>query len=151
MITGFMRDIANQGAKPASQQRSAAPRSHNPDVDNDRPPGRILQDGALKLLPQPIPPREGRAWLVDWQGTRGVLRQVPVRSVGWADEPPMEEIGALLARYHVTASQIKVASQRPSALPLTEVPGVLLSRQLEAARVRPGQAAIIRQIADQRR
>ena len=177
-------------------------------MDNDRPPGRILPDGALKVLPQPIRPREGRAWLVDWQGTLGVLRQVPVpqdglslarlitdltwlhafmtrlaelgfpsprplpafdgqswtttdgsfweiasflpgRSVDWADEPPMEEIGALLARYHVTASQIKVASQRPSALPLTEVPGVLLSRQLEAAGVRPGQAAIIRHIADQ--
>jgi len=177
-------------------------------VDNDRPPGRILRDGALKVLPGVIRPGEGRTWLVDWQGTPGVLRQVPVRqdsmslarlmadvtwlhafmtrlagtgfpsrrplpafdgkswatalglfwevvsflpgwAVGWAREPPMEEIGALLARYHAAATQIGAAGQRPSALPLAEVPGILLSRQLEAASVRPRQAAIIRQLADQ--
>ncbi len=169
---------------------ATAPRVNNPDVDNDRPPGRILRDGALKVLPGVIRPGEGRTWLVDWQGTPGVLRQdsmslarlmadvtwlhafmtrlagtgfpsrrplpafdgkswatalglfwevvsfLPGWAVGWAREPPMEEIGALLARYHAAATQIGAAGQRPSALPLAEVPGILLSRQLEAASVR---------------
>jgi Ser/Thr protein kinase RdoA (MazF antagonist) len=155
-----------------------------------------------------IRPREGRAWLVGWQGTRGVLRQVPLppdslsiarlredvawlhgflarlaglgfssphplpafagkswtttdgalweitsflpgQAVGWADEPPMEEIGALLGRYHATVGHIEMASQRPSALPLAEVPQILLSPQLQAAHVSPERAVILRQLADQ--
>jgi Ser/Thr protein kinase RdoA (MazF antagonist) len=41
-----------------------------------------------------------------------------------------------------------VAGQRPGALPLAEVPQILLSSQLRAAHVRPERAVIIRQLAD---
>jgi Ser/Thr protein kinase RdoA (MazF antagonist) len=156
------------------------------------------------VLPEQIRPREGRAWLVGWQGTRGVLRRLPVplalaadpaedvtwlhgfmtrlagagfpsprplpcfdrmswimaggwlweivsflpgHAVGWAAVPSMEEVGALLGRYHVAVRQIQVTGQRPSALPLAEVPPVLLSHQLEA--IPPERAALIRQLAAQ--
>ncbi len=177
-------------------------------MGDDRPPARLLRDAGLVVLPGEIRPREGRAWLVGWQGTCGVLRRLPVpgrgfsvaavtddvtwlhsflarlaelgfpsprplpsfdgmswtradgvlwevvsflpgQAVGWAAGPPMEEIGALLARYHATVRQIEVTGQRPRALPLADVPGILLSQQLDAARVSPDRAAIIRQLAGQ--
>src|SRR5260370_9052852 len=51
----------------------------------------MLRDAGLVVLPREIRPREGRAWLVDWQGPCGVLRRLPVpaRSVsigGLADD-----------------------------------------------------------------
>lgn len=170
----------------------------------DHPPARFLREAGLIVLPEEIRPREGRAWLVGWQGTRGVLRRLPVpvtlaadlahdvtwlhgfmtrlagagfpsprplpcfdgmswimaggwlweivsflpgHAVGWAAVPPMEEVGALLARYHMAVRQIPVTSQRPAALPLTEVPPVLLSHQLDA--IPPERAAPIRQLAAQ--
>lgn len=163
-----------------------------------------MREAGLVVLPEEIRPREGRAWLVGWQGTRGVLRRLPVpaavaadlaedvtwlheflarlagagfpsprplpcfdgmswifaegslweivsflpgHAVGWAAVPPMEEIGALLGRYHVAVRQIPVTSQRPAALPLAEVPPVLLSHELEA--VPAERAAVIRQLAAQ--
>ena len=172
------------------------------------PPAAILRDAGIAMLPEgmlPVAmrPREGRAWLVDWQGTRAVLRQLPASSasdlqedvcwlhgfltslaalgfcspwplpcfggrswttgadglvyeivsylpgdtVGWAAVPPMEEIGALLGRYHAAARQVRVCGQRPSALPLAEVPGILLSGRLESAGVDPERAAAIRSLA----
>lgn len=156
------------------------------------------------VLPEKIRPREGRAWLVGWHGTRGVLRQRPVplvqeadpardvtwlhgfmtrlaavgfpsprplpcfdgmsciiaqgslweivsflpgHAVGWAALPPMEEIGALLGRYHGAVRQIRVTGQRPAALPLVEVPRVLLSDKLDA--IPAERAALIRQLAAQ--
>jgi len=50
---------------------------------------------------------------------------MPGRPVGWASQSAMEAIGALLARYHAAACQVQVASQRPVALPLRQVPAVL--------------------------
>jgi hypothetical protein len=44
----------------------------------DHPPARFLRKAGLVVLPEEIRPREGRAWLVGWQGTRGVLRRLPV-------------------------------------------------------------------------
>lgn len=171
-----------------------------------RPPDGFLREAGLAALPGQICPREGRAWLVDWRGTRGVLRQLPVpalaesaqpadvawlhafltrlaalgfpspqplscfagrswvmsggrlwevvsylpgHAVGWATEPTMEEIGTLLARYHATARRIPATSQRPGALPLANVPGVLLSGRLEAAYLDPDRAAVIRRHAEQ--
>jgi Ser/Thr protein kinase RdoA (MazF antagonist) len=170
----------------------------------DRPPARFLHEAGLVVLPGEIRPREGRAWLVDWQGTRGVLRRLPVppavaadvaedvtwlhdfmtrlagagfpsprplpcfdgvswivaegwlwelvsflpgHAVGWAALPPMEEIGALLGRYHLASRRIQPASQRPGALPLAAVPPVLLSHKLDA--IPPDRAALIRQLAEQ--
>jgi hypothetical protein len=34
------------------------------------------------VLPGQIRPREGRAWLVRWQGARGILRQLPAAAPG---------------------------------------------------------------------
>lgn len=165
---------------------------------------RIVSGAGLKLLSGEVRPREGRAWLVDWQGTCGVLRQqlvplvsgtvlahevawlhgfltrlaglgfasprplrcldgkswtmtdgllweivsfLPGHAVGWSAVPPMEEIGALLGRYHATARQIEVTSQRPDALPLADVPAVLLSRKLDVVPLE--QRTIIRKLAAQ--
>ena len=165
---------------------------------------RILSDAGLELLPGQVRPREGRAWLVGWQGTRGVLRQLPVpavpgtvlaqdvawlhgfltrlaglgfpsprplrcfagmswtvadgllweivsflpgHTIGWSAIPPMEEVGALLGRYHATVRQIQMTSQRPDALPLADVPAILLSRRLDVV---PRQdRAVIRELAAQ--
>jgi homoserine kinase type II len=169
-------------------------------VDRAQPPGWLLADAGLELLPGDVRPREGRAWLADCGGTRVVLRQqaapaladdvswlhafltllaglgfpsprpvpcfagrswtvaggmlwevvsfLPGWVAGWSAEPSMEEIGALLARYHATVRQIAVTSQRPTALPLAEVPPVLLTGQLEAARLDPDRTAVIRREAE---
>ena len=49
--------------------------------------------------------------------TDGLLWEVvsflPGHTIGWAAVPPMEEIGALLGRYHATVRQIGVT--RPAA------------------------------------
>ncbi len=58
----------------------------------------------------------------------------------------MEEIGARLARYHPTAEQIRMPGQRPFALPLADVPGVLLSA-LDTADIDAHHSAVIRQHA----
>jgi Ser/Thr protein kinase RdoA (MazF antagonist) len=175
-------------------------------VEYADPPGWLLNDAGLAVMPEEIHPREGRAWLVRWQGTRGILRQLPAavpsapagqltadlawlhaflarlaglgfpsprplpcfggrswtmtgrtlweavsflpgHAISWAGQPPMEDIGALLARYHAAARRIGVTSQRPAALPLADVPGILLSRQFDATRISPDQAALIRRQA----
>jgi homoserine kinase type II len=164
----------------------------------------LLREADLVVLPGQIRPRDGRAWLAGWQGTRGVLRRLPApapaaadlaedvtwlhgflarlagagfpsprplpcfdggswtlaggwlweivsflpgHAVRWAAVPPMEEIGALLGRYHLAARQIPVTSQRPAALPMAEVPPVLLSHPLDA--IPAERAAVIRQLAAQ--
>ncbi len=176
-------------------------------MNPDQPPDGLLHDAGLVVLPGQIRPREGRAWLVDWRGTRAVLRCVavptpgatgaaltadvawlhaflvrladlgfcsprplpcwagrswaitgglrweivsylPGQAVGWAAQPAMEEIGALLGRYHSAARRIKVTSQRPGALPLVDVPPILLSRQLDAVHLDADRAAAIRYQAE---
>jgi Ser/Thr protein kinase RdoA (MazF antagonist) len=177
-------------------------------MDQAKPRSEFLHDAGLLILPGQIRPRQGRAWLVDWQGTRGVLRRtavpgpaarvteaaadaawlhaflgrlaelgfpsprplpcfggrswmvsggmlweavsyLPGRSAGWAAEPSMEEIGALLAHYHNAARRIEMTGQRPGALPLADVPAVLLSgRLLEAARLSPDLTGLIRRLAE---
>jgi Ser/Thr protein kinase RdoA (MazF antagonist) len=69
--------------------------------------------------------------------------------VGWADVPPIEEVGALLASYHAAAMRIAVTRQRPGALPLAEVPKILLSEQDQLAVAGRERAVIIRQLAEQ--
>lgn len=170
----------------------------------DHPPARFLREAGLVVLPEKIRPREGRAWLVGWQGNHGVLRRLPVsaavaanlaedmtwlhgfmtrlaeagfpsprplpcfdgmswiteagslseivsllpgQAVGWAAVPPMEEIGALLGRYHVAVRQMQMTAQRPAALPLADVPRILLSQRLDV--IPPERAASIRQLAGQ--
>jgi Ser/Thr protein kinase RdoA (MazF antagonist) len=175
-------------------------------VDPNRLPGTLLRDAGLVVLPGQIRPREGRAWLVDWRGTRAVLRHAPTpalgttaasiaevawvhaflarlaelgfcsprplpcwagrswtitgdllweivsylpgQAVGWAAQPPMEEIGALLARYHTVVRRMPTPAQRPGALPLADVSPILLSPQLDAAHVGADRAAAIRHQAE---
>ena len=73
---------------------------------------------------------------------------LPGSAVGWSPRPPIDEIGALAARYHATAEQIRMSGQRPSALPLAEVPGVMLSA-LRSAGIDAHHSALIRQHAEQ--
>jgi Ser/Thr protein kinase RdoA (MazF antagonist) len=60
----------------------------------------------------------------------------------------MEDIGALLARYHAAARRIDMTGQRPTALPLADVARILLSRQLDAAHIGADRAALIRRQAE---
>jgi Ser/Thr protein kinase RdoA (MazF antagonist) len=98
--------------------------------------------------PRPLPCFGARSWTA----RPGVLWEavsfLPGQAVGWAAEPPMEEIGALLARYHAAARRVTVVGQRPGALALADVPAVLLSPQTEAAHVGPDRTAMIRREAE---
>jgi Ser/Thr protein kinase RdoA (MazF antagonist) len=96
--------------------------------------------------PQPLPALAGNSWTI----ADGVLWELvsflPGSAVGWSPQPPMEEIGALLARYHDATDQIRIPGQRPSALPLAEVPGLLLF-PYDSARIAAHHSAAIRQHA----
>jgi Ser/Thr protein kinase RdoA (MazF antagonist) len=98
--------------------------------------------------PEPLPCFDGASWAAGPGAVWEVVSFLPGQVVGWAAEPPLEEIGALLARYHAAARQVGVAAQCPGALPLADVPAVLLSPQLEAAHVDPDRAAAIRHQAE---
>ena len=76
-----------------------------------------------------------------------IVSFLPGHTIGWSAVPPMEEVGALLGRYHATVRQIEVTSQRPDALPLTDVPTVLLSRKLDVIPLE--ERPVIRQLAAQ--
>jgi len=99
--------------------------------------------------PRPLPAFAGTSWTTAGGTLCETISFLPGRAVGWADEPPMEEIGALLGRYHAAAGQIEMAGQRPGAVPLADVPEILLSRQLQAAGVSQERAVMIRQLAGQ--
>jgi Phosphotransferase enzyme family len=91
--------------------------------------------------PRPLACFDGRSWAAGRGAVWELVSFLPGQAVGWAAEPPMEDIGALLARYHAAARRVNVAGQRPGALPLADVPAVLLSPELEIAkRVRAGRA-----------
>ncbi|HXW43561.1 MAG TPA: phosphotransferase [Streptosporangiaceae bacterium] len=97
--------------------------------------------------PVPLPAFAGTSWTVSSGSLWTLVTFLPGQVVGWAPAPPMAEIGALLARYHAAASTITPAGQRPSALPLADVPAILQSGQLAAAGVPASQAALIRTLA----
>jgi len=103
--------------------------------------------GAGFPSPRPLPCFDGMSWIMAGGWLWEIVSFIPGHAVGWAAVPPMEEIGALLGRYHMAVRQIPVTSQRPAALPLAEVPPVLLSHQLDA--IPPERAAPIRQLAAQ--
>jgi Ser/Thr protein kinase RdoA (MazF antagonist) len=97
--------------------------------------------------PRPLPCFGGMSWTADGDAFWQVVSYVPGHAVGWEAAPPMEEIGALLGRYHAAARQVDVSSQRPTALPLGQVPAVLLSHKMD--KVPPDRASVIRQLAAQ--
>jgi len=93
--------------------------------------------------PTPLPAFGQRSWAVTGTAFWEVVSFLPGQAVGWASRPPMNAIGALLARYHATACQEHVASQRPIALPLAQVPGVLASARLPQR----DQTSLVRRLA----
>jgi Ser/Thr protein kinase RdoA (MazF antagonist) len=103
--------------------------------------------GAGFPSPRPLPCFDGMSWIIAGGWLWEIVSFLPGHAVGWAAVPPMEEIGALLGRYHVAVRQIQVTSQRPATLPLAEVPRILLSHELDA--IPPERAAPIRQLAAQ--
>jgi hypothetical protein len=106
-------------------------------------PHQLLRDARRRSCPARSAP--GR------DGDRGRLAGNPSRPAlgprrAWSPRPPTDEIGALLARYHATAEQIRMPGQRPSALPPAEAPAVLLSA-LDSAGIDAHHSAVIRQHA----
>ncbi len=98
--------------------------------------------------PQPLPAFAGNSWTVADGLLWELVSFLPGSAVGWSPRPPMDKIGALLARYHATAEQIRMPGQRPSALPLAQVPGLLMSA-LDTAGVAGHHSTVIRKHADQ--
>jgi Ser/Thr protein kinase RdoA (MazF antagonist) len=105
-------------------------------------------DGQDFGAPQPLPAFSGQSWTVTASGTWELVSYLPGEVIGSASQPPMEAIGALLARYHQAAFQAHPAGQRPIAFPLTQVPAVLASASTHAGAER-GQIRMIRQLADE--
>jgi hypothetical protein len=98
--------------------------------------------------PAPLPAFAGSSWAVAGGQLWQVVSFIPGEVVGWDGEPGLHEIGALLGRFHLAARQIGVAGQRPAALPLADVPPILLSPQLEAAGVGAERASAVRTQAE---
>jgi len=103
-------------------------------------------DGQGFPAPRPLPAFGGRSWTVTRAGTWELISYLPGDAVGCAPQPPMEAIGALLARYHTAAFQVQPASQRPTALPLARVPAMLASAGIHA-HGEDGQIRLIRHLA----
>ncbi len=99
--------------------------------------------------PRPLLAFGGRSWLVADGALWQLVSFLPGQVVGWGDQPPIEEIGALLARYHQTARDFDPGVQRPHALPMADVPEVLRFSRLRAAGVDAGAAVIICELAGQ--
>jgi len=98
--------------------------------------------------PRPLPAFADESWTIAGGGLWELVSFLPGSAVGWSPRPPMEEVGALLARYHAIAEQIRMPGQRASALPLAEVPGVLLSARLDSAGIAARDSAVIRHCAE---
>jgi len=98
--------------------------------------------------PRPVPAFSGRSWTAAGGQLWELVSFIPGREVGWDSEPPLDQIGALLARYHATARRITMDGQRPCVIPLAEVPAILLSDKLGAGGPSPQQAAVIRRLAE---
>jgi len=97
--------------------------------------------------PRPLPAFGQRSWTVTTAGAWEVVSFVPGDVVGWAARPPMEAIGALLARYHAAACQAQVTGQRPVALPLAQVPAVLASAWPGTGGEEDDQIRLVRRLA----
>jgi Ser/Thr protein kinase RdoA (MazF antagonist) len=97
--------------------------------------------------PQPLAAFGGRSWTTAEGLVWELVSYLPGREVGWDSQPPIGQIGILLARYHAAAGRVPVARQRPSVTPLADVPAILLSGRLAAACPDPERAAVIRRLA----
>jgi Ser/Thr protein kinase RdoA (MazF antagonist) len=99
--------------------------------------------------PRPLPAFAGRSWTISAGSLWQLVTFLPGHVVGWSSLPSMADIGVLMGQYHVAASALESAAQRPAALPLIDVPAVLTSGQVEAAGVGADQTAQIRHHADE--
>jgi Ser/Thr protein kinase RdoA (MazF antagonist) len=108
----------------------------------------LLQLTALDFpAPQPLPAFDGES-RISHDGTLWELVSfLPGEAVGWSARPTMEQIGEFLGHYHDAAAQVHVAMQRPGALPLSEVPRVLLEADFGTLRVHRDHADRIRRLA----
>jgi Ser/Thr protein kinase RdoA (MazF antagonist) len=107
--------------------------------------GRLASTGFP--APRPLPAFGGRSWTTGGGSLWQLATFLPGDTVGWSAAPSMTEIGALLGRYHVAVAALEPTGQRPSAVPLADVPAILLSGQLEAAGVSADRAVSIRRLA----
>jgi Ser/Thr protein kinase RdoA (MazF antagonist) len=98
--------------------------------------------------PRPLPAFSGKSWTAAGDKLWDLVSFIPGREVGWDSEPPLDQIGALLGRYHAAARRITTTGQRPGVIPLAEVPAILLSDKLAAAGPSPQRAAVIRRLAE---
>jgi Ser/Thr protein kinase RdoA (MazF antagonist) len=99
--------------------------------------------------PLPLPAFDGKSWMSHAATLWELVSFLPGKAVGWSAEPTMERIGEFLGRYHVVAGQIDVTTQRPGALPLSEVPRVLLETDFGRLRIQRDHAGQIRRLAEQ--
>jgi len=97
--------------------------------------------------PRPLRCLDRKSWTMADGLLWEIVSFLPSHTIGWSAVPPREEVGALLGCYHATVRQIEVTSQRPDALPLADVPTVLLSRRLDAVPLE--ERAVIRRLAAQ--
>jgi Ser/Thr protein kinase RdoA (MazF antagonist) len=97
--------------------------------------------------PSPLPAFADKSWAIADGRLWELVSFIPGHEIGWAAAPSMEQIGALLARYHGAARRIRVTGERDRVIPLARVPAILLSGQLDAACPDPEQAAVIRRLA----
>lgn len=97
--------------------------------------------------PRPLGCFDGKSWTMAGGLLWEVVSFLPGHAIGWSAVPPMEEVGAVLGRYHAAVRQIEVTGQRPDALPLADVPAVLLSHKLDVVPVE--ERTVIRQLAAQ--
>jgi Ser/Thr protein kinase RdoA (MazF antagonist) len=99
--------------------------------------------------PQPLPAFDGKSWMSHDATLWELVSFLPGEAVGWSAQPAMEQIGEFLGRYHVAARQVDDTTQRPGALPLSEVPRVLLETDFGLLRIPPDRAGRIRRLAEQ--
>jgi Ser/Thr protein kinase RdoA (MazF antagonist) len=97
--------------------------------------------------PRPLPAFGDRSWTIQAGSLWQLVTYLPGQVVGWSPAPSMADIGILMGRYHVAVSELGPAAQRPAALPLIDVPAVLLSGRVEAAGVSEDEATRMRNLA----
>jgi Ser/Thr protein kinase RdoA (MazF antagonist) len=107
--------------------------------------GRLASTGFP--APRPLSAFGGQSWTISAGSLWQLVTFLPGIVVGWSPVPSMADIGALLGRYHVAAAALEPTGQRPSAVPLADVPAILWSGLLEAAGVSADRAASIRRLA----
>jgi homoserine kinase type II len=99
--------------------------------------------------PRPIQAFDGRSWTIAFGAVWEIVSFLEGEVVGWADEPPIEDIGSVLATYHDAARQLIVDRQAPMAVPLVEVPDILLSPQVQTAWGDRNEVVVVRSLAEQ--